>query len=73
MTCDCSRHESAATMYVCLCNALKCRDVKAAAAAGARDVPGVFKACGAKPKCGRCFEEAARFLSPQPASGLAAS
>lgn len=49
-------------MYVCLCNALKCRDVKAAAAAGARDVPGVFKACGAKPKCGRCFEETARFL-----------
>jgi bacterioferritin-associated ferredoxin len=54
-------------MYVCLCNALKCRDVKAAAAAGARDVPGVFKACGAKPKCGRCFEEAARFLTPQTA------
>jgi bacterioferritin-associated ferredoxin len=49
-------------MYVCLCNALKCRDVKAAAEAGARDVAGVFKACGAKPKCGRCFEEAARFL-----------
>ncbi|MCR9130296.1 MAG: (2Fe-2S)-binding protein [Alphaproteobacteria bacterium] len=54
-------------MYVCLCNALKCRDVKAAAASGARDVPSVFKACGAKPKCGRCFEEAARFLTPEPA------
>lgn len=60
-------------MYVCLCNALKCRDVKAAAAAGARDVPDVFKACGAKPRCGRCFEEAARFLSPaSPAPDAAA-
>ena len=51
-------------MIVCVCNVIRCRDVKAAAASGARDVPGVFKACGAKPKCGRCFEEAARFLAP---------
>ena len=54
-------------MIVCVCNVIRCRDVKAAAASGARDVPGVFKACGAKPKCGRCFEEAARFLTPQAA------
>ncbi len=49
-------------MYVCLCNALKSRDVKAAVDSGARDVAEVFKACGVKPNCGRCFEEAERFL-----------
>ena len=50
-------------MYVCICNALKCRQFKDAAQSGARDVPSAFKACGAKPKCGRCFEEAARMLT----------
>ena len=47
-------------MYLCICNALKDRDFKAAAnKAGARDVVGAFKACGARPKCGRCLEDAA--------------
>jgi len=58
-------------MIVCVCNVIRCRDVKAAAQNGASDVPGVFKACGAKPKCGRCFEEAARMLGV-PAPGPAA-
>ena len=49
-------------MYVCLCNALKCTQFKAAAKNGAGDVPSAFKACGAKPRCGRCFEEAARVM-----------
>lgn len=50
-------------MYVCLCNALKCTQFKAAAKDGAGDVPSAFKACGAKPQCGRCFEEAERVMS----------
>lgn len=50
-------------MYVCLCNGLKCRQFKDAAKSGARDVPSAFKACGAKPRCGRCFEEAARTMA----------
>jgi len=58
-------------MIVCLCNVIRCRDVRAAAANGAADVPSVFKACGAKPKCGRCFEEAARMIGA-PAPGQAA-
>jgi len=49
-------------MYVCLCNALKCAQFKDAAKNGAGDVPSAFKACGAKPRCGRCFEEAARVM-----------
>ena len=60
-------------MIVCVCNVIRCRDVKAAAEKGAADVPGVFKACGAKPKCGRCFEEAARMIGvPAPGAGAAA-
>jgi bacterioferritin-associated ferredoxin len=60
-------------MIVCLCNVIRSRDVKAAAANGAVDVPGVFKACGAKPKCGRCFEEAARMIGAAvPGQALAA-
>lgn len=50
-------------MYVCICNALKCSQFKDAARSGARDVPSAFKACGARPQCGRCFEEAARMIS----------
>ncbi len=45
-------------MYVCLCNALKCAQFKAAARDGAADVRTVFKACGVRPRCGQCFEEA---------------
>lgn len=50
-------------MYVCLCNALKCAQFKAAAKDGADDVASAFKACGAKPRCGRCLDEAARVIS----------
>lgn len=61
-------------MYVCLCNALKCTQFKAAAKAGAGDVPSAFKACGAKPQCGRCFEEAARVMtSVRPATSTGAA
>ena len=61
-------------MIVCMCNVIRCRDVKAAAQNGAADVPSVFKACGAKPKCGRCFEEAARMIgAPVPGQVVAAA
>jgi bacterioferritin-associated ferredoxin len=49
-------------MIVCICNALNCRRFKDAAASGARDVPSAFKACEAKPRCGRCFETAEQVI-----------
>ena len=49
-------------MYVCICNALKCSQFREAARGGAQDVTSAFKACGAKPRCGRCFEEAASLI-----------
>ncbi|MFW5661766.1 MAG: (2Fe-2S)-binding protein [Oceanicaulis sp.] len=58
-------------MIVCVCNVIRCRDVKAAAEKGVSDVPGVFKACGAKPKCGRCFEEAAKMIGASVAAAAA--
>jgi len=49
-------------MIVCICNALNCRRFKDAAASGARDVATAFKACEARPQCGRCFETAAKVM-----------
>ena len=49
-------------MYACICNALKCSQFRDAARSGAQDVTSAFKACGAKPRCGRCFEEAASLI-----------
>lgn len=50
-------------MIVCLCNALRCTQFKDAARSGASDVASAFKACGAKPRCGRCLEEAAATMA----------
>ncbi len=49
-------------MIVCICNALNCRRFKDAAASGANDVVSAFKACEAKPQCGRCFETAEKVI-----------
>lgn len=43
-------------MYVCICNALRDKQVNAAAADPAtRSVACVFKAHGVKPRCGKCL------------------
>ncbi len=41
-------------MYVCICNALRCRDVKEAAGKGASRASDVFQHFSVKPQCGRC-------------------
>jgi bacterioferritin-associated ferredoxin len=41
-------------MYVCLCNALTDRDVRAQTAGGDCSVAMVYQACGCRPQCGRC-------------------
>jgi len=41
-------------MYVCLCNALTDRDVRAAARAGAARPSQVYGQCGVSPCCGKC-------------------
>lgn len=48
-------------MYVCICNALKDREL-AAASADARSVAEVFRRCGRRPQCGKCLPDVAQMI-----------
>jgi bacterioferritin-associated ferredoxin len=51
-------------MYVCICNALRDRELKAAAAdPSIKSAACVFKRCDAKPKCGRCLPDVADMIA----------
>ena len=41
-------------MYVCNCNGIREREVRAAIAAGAKRPAQIFKACDGKVQCARC-------------------
>lgn len=41
-------------MYVCLCNAIRDRDLNPHTAGGCCSVSMVFQGLGAEPKCGKC-------------------
>ncbi|MDP1841494.1 MAG: (2Fe-2S)-binding protein [Reyranella sp.] len=41
-------------MYLCICRAIRERDVDAAVRAGAKRPADVFRACGTSPQCGTC-------------------
>jgi bacterioferritin-associated ferredoxin len=41
-------------MYLCICRAIRERDVDAAVRAGARKPADVFRAYGKSPQCGTC-------------------
>jgi len=41
-------------MYICICRAIRDREVEAAVRAGARRPSDVFRACGKSPQCGTC-------------------
>jgi bacterioferritin-associated ferredoxin len=62
-------------MYVCICNALKDRQL-AAAAKDAKSVGEVFRRCAARPQCGKCLPDVAELIdaarAPSPALSLAA-
>ena len=50
-------------MYVCLCNALTDRQVKAAAAnAGTTKTSSVYAACGCRAQCGQCVKSLVALL-----------
>jgi bacterioferritin-associated ferredoxin len=48
-------------MYVCICNALKDKEL-AAASQGARTVAEVFRRCGRRPQCGKCLPDVAQLI-----------
>ena len=52
-------------MYVCNCNGIREREVRAAIAAGASRPAHVFKACGSRPQCARCVCDMQKMLSEE--------
>jgi len=49
-------------MYVCICNALKCRELREAASSEEASVAEVFRRCGGRPKCGKCLPDVAQMI-----------
>jgi bacterioferritin-associated ferredoxin len=41
-------------MFICICQAIREREVDAAVRAGARRPADIFRACGKSPQCGSC-------------------
>ncbi|MDP1617242.1 bacterioferritin-associated ferredoxin [Phenylobacterium sp.] len=52
-------------MYVCNCNGIREREVRAAVAAGASRPSEIFKAYDAKPQCARCVCDMREYLQEQ--------
>jgi len=48
-------------MYICICNALKEKEL-VAAAHDARTTAQVFRRCGRRPQCGKCLNEVAEII-----------
>ena len=55
-------------MYVCNCNGIREREVRAAIAAGALRPAEVFRACEARPQCARCVCDMREMLDEQQAA-----
>jgi bacterioferritin-associated ferredoxin len=52
-------------VYVCNCNGIRERQVRAAIAAGAKRPADIFKACGTRPQCARCVCDMREILQAQ--------
>jgi bacterioferritin-associated ferredoxin len=49
-------------MYVCICNAIRETDLRAAARCCSGDADAVYASLGRKPQCRQCIEEASDIL-----------
>ncbi|MFM5924599.1 MAG: bacterioferritin-associated ferredoxin [Novosphingobium sp.] len=49
-------------MYICICNAIRETDLRAAARRVPGDVDAVYAALGKTPQCGQCLDDAAMIL-----------
>ena len=52
-------------MIVCVCNAIRESEVRAAARAGAACPTTAYKIRGAKPRCGQCFSYAREIIAAE--------
>ena len=55
----------ARSLYVCNCNGIRERDVRAAIEGGAQRPAEVFRACGSRPQCARCVCEIKDMIDDQ--------
>lgn len=49
-------------MYVCVCNAIRERDIKRALHCGVRTVAEIYKFLGHKPECGKCVPHTVKMV-----------
>lgn len=52
-------------MYVCNCNGIREREVRAAIEAGANRPAEIFKRCDAQPRCARCVCDMRQMINDQ--------
>ncbi len=52
-------------MIVCVCNAIRESEVRAAARAGATCPTSAYRSCGCKPRCGQCFPFARQVIETE--------
>ena len=52
-------------MIVCVCNAIREREVRQAARNGATCPNSAYRACGRKPRCGQCFSFAREIIAAE--------
>jgi bacterioferritin-associated ferredoxin len=55
-------------MIVCVCNAIRESEVRAAARAGASCPTSAYRSRGAKPRCGQCFSFAREIIAAERAT-----
>jgi bacterioferritin-associated ferredoxin len=56
-------------MYVCICNALKDRDIEQATRSECGSVAEVFRRCGRRPQCGKCLPDVAQMIEDARGNG----
>lgn len=52
-------------MVVCICNAIRETEVRAAARSGASCPPSAYRSMGRKPRCGQCFSFAREIIASE--------
>lgn len=52
-------------MYVCICNAIREKDLRCAARRMNGDAEAVYAAMGRKPQCGQCLDEAEEIIAEE--------
>ena len=57
-------------MYVCNCNGIRERDVRAAIESGATRPSDVFRHCASRPQCAKCVCDMTRMIRDRPASAI---